>query len=233
MKHPGFYRAVPGAILGFVIGELIVIGIRSMQGLPVWDTGVAIVLAPFTMMVGWMWGVGAFNPKLSEHGEHHDEHAIVEAESAAAHHEEEQAPASIFFTEVWKAATLPLLLLLVIFAFANLPDGFGIQITTHPDANAAVFSNAITVNLPILGIIHTTQMAVFLAFVAWLVISLIIFAGIIGFLMYKSSEQIAIVTQTEPSPEALLPPPPVRWLGRGAKALAKNLRTNLPKFFGQ
>jgi hypothetical protein len=234
MKHPGFYRAVPGAILGFVIGELIVVGLRSMQGLSPWDPGVAIVLAPFTMMAGWMWGLGALNPKLSQHGEHHDEHAIVEAEAAEAHRAEEGSPAGMFFTEVWKSATLPLLLLLIVFAFANIPGGFGIQIANDPEANAAVFSNAVTLQLPFIADpVQTTQMAIFLVFVGWLIFSLIAFAGVFGFLMYKGHEQIAIVTQTEPTPEQLSPPPPVRAIGRAAKHLAQNLRKNLPKILGQ
>ena len=113
MRHPGINRAIPGAIIGFVLGEAIVMGIRTAQGLPAWDSGVALVLAPFTLMAGWMWGIGALNPKLSEHGEHHaDETAIVPAEDgavvpaqAAAHHDEEESPSSIFFTEIWKGAS--------------------------------------------------------------------------------------------------------------------------------
>jgi hypothetical protein len=225
MKHPGFYRAVPGAILGFVIGEVIIFTIRSLQGLDPWDPGVAIVLAGFTMMAGWMWGVGAFNPKLSEHGEHH-------AEDEATHEADDRSAGTIFFTEIWKAATLPLLLLLLVFAFAHIPGGFFMQIANDPEANAAVFDNSVMLELPIFGTVETTQMVIFLTFVAWLMVSLIAFAGILGFLMYKGHEQV-MITQAEPTLAQLTPPAPLRSLGRGAKGLAAGLRKNLPKIFGQ
>lgn len=233
MKHPGFYRAVPGAILGLIIGELIVIGLRSMQGLDPYDPTVAIIVGAFTMMAGWMWGVGALDPKLSEHGEHHDEHAIVEGD-ADAHAAAEAEPAALFFTEIWKSATMPLLLLLIVFAFANLPGGFFMQITNDPQANFAVFANSVELQLPFVeNPVETTQMVIFLAFVGIMVFSLIAFAGVVAFLMYKGHEQVAIVTQTETTIEDVTPPGPVRWLGRGAKGLAKNLRNNLPKILGQ
>lgn len=241
MKHPGINRAIPGAILGFVIGELLVLGLRWLQGLPPWDPGVAIVLAPFVLTVGWLWGVGAFNPKLSEHGEHHEEStAIVTVDDdgneivvheAIEHHEEEE-PSEVFFTEVWRALSLPLILLLVILGFALIPNGFYLAVVDAPNASPNAFANSIMLNIPFVGTVETTQMVLFLAFVGFIAISLIAFAGGLGFLFYKGHEQVAIAHQIEPTPSNTTPPAPVRALGRGAKNTARSMRKNLPKVLG-
>ena len=117
MEKPGIERAIPGAFIGLAIGLAFVPLIRYLSGItPIWDNGLAMVVAPFTMMVGWLWGIGAFNPKNSAHahppymhdGEEHGETAIVEV-----HHEEEPevpTPGAILMRETWKALTYPLLL---------------------------------------------------------------------------------------------------------------------------
>jgi Na+-transporting methylmalonyl-CoA/oxaloacetate decarboxylase gamma subunit len=240
MRHPGINRAIPGAIIGFVLGEAIVMGIRTAQGLPAWDAGVALVLAPFTLMAGWMWGIGALNPKLSEHGEHHaDETAIVPAEGAAvvpaqaaAAHDEEESPSSIFFTEIWKAISLPLLLLLIVFGFAHIPGGFLIRTVNDPLADTAQFASSVMIELPFIGTVETTEMIIFLVFVGWLFLSLMIFAGGLGFLLYKGHEQVVIANQIQPGPDQTTPPGAVRAIGRGAKGAAEGLRKNLPKLLG-
>jgi len=240
MNHPGINRAIPGAILGFVLGEAIVMGIRYAQGLEPWNAGVALVLAPFTLMAGWMWGVGAFNPKLSQHGEHHAEEsaivpsedgAIVKAE-AAAHHADDEGPAAVFFTEIWKAISLPLILLLLVFGFANIPGGFLIRTVSDPLADPAQFASSVTLELPVIGTVQTTEMVIFLVFIGWLFLSLLVFAGLIGFLFFKGHEQVAIASQITPGPDQTTPPAPVRSLGRAAQGAAKGLRKNLPKLLG-
>ena len=242
MKHPGINRAIPGALLGFVIGELLVLGLRWLQGLPPWDPGVAIVLAPFTLMIGWMWGVGAFNPKLSEHGDHHAEEttAIVTLDDegneiivheAVDHHDDED-PSEVFFTEIWRSVSLPLMLLLLVLGFANLPGGFYLAVVDDADASPNAFADSIMVDIPFVGTVETTQMVLFLAFVGFLTVSLIAFAGGIGFLLYKGHEQVAIANQIDPGPSQTTPPAPVRALGRGAKNTARSLRKNLPKVLG-
>lgn len=242
MTHPGINRAIPGAILGFLIGEGLVLFIRGLQGLPPWDPGVAIVLAPFTLTVGWLWGIGAFNPKLSEHGDHHEEEtAIVQVDDAgneivladdAHHHHEEADPSSIFFTEIWRAISLPLVLLVVIFGFANIPDGFYLKVVDDASASPAAFDNSIILELPFLGTVETTQLVFFLVFVGWLLVSLLLFAGVLGFLFYKGHEQVEVANAIDPGPQQTTPPAPVRALGRGAKNTARSLRKNLPKVLG-
>lgn len=243
MKHPGVNRAIPGAILGFIIGELLVFGLRSLQGLPPWDPGVAIVLAPFTLMAGWMWGVGAFNPKLSEHGEHHaEETAIVKVDDdgneivvheAEEHHAEDEAqPVEVFFAEIWRAISLPLVVVLLVFGFANIPGGFYLAVVDEPSASPSAFDSSIVLNIPFVGMVETTQMVLFLAFVGWLALSMLIFAGALALFFYKGHEQIVVASQIEPGPRQTTPPAPVRALGRGAKNTARSLRKNLPKVLG-
>ncbi len=241
MKHPGINRAIPGAIIGLIIGELIIMGIRAFQGLPVWDPGVALVLAPFTMMGGWLWGVGAFNPKLSEHGEHHaEETAIVKVDDegneivvheASDHHEEEET-SELFFTEFWKALSLPLVIVAIIFLFALLPDGFYLPVVDAPNASTTNFGTAVNLNLPFFGEFQTTQMLVFLTFVGFLGFSLLVFAGGLGFLFYKGHEQVLVANEIESNSSEAIPPAPVRAIGRGAKNAARSARKNLPKVLG-
>lgn len=241
MKHPGINRAIPSAIIGLIIGEVIVMGMRSYQGLPLWDPGVAIVLGAFTMMAGWLWGVGAFNPKLSEHGEHPaEETAIVTVDDdgneivvhEAHDHHEEAEPRDLFFTEFYKAMSLPMIILVIVFLFALLPDGFYLPVVDAANASPTAFSTDVTLNLPFWGEVVTTQMIVFLSFVGILGLSMLIFAGGLGFLFYKGHEQVLIANKTESGSSEAIPPAPVRAIGRGAKNIARSTRKNLPKVLG-
>ncbi len=91
MDKPGLARAIPYMIAVFVLSLAIVYGIRTLQDMdPVWmkvdsseGAQVGLVLAAFASMGAFMWGVGAFDPKMSEHGDQ-------------AHEVEETAPESEF-----------------------------------------------------------------------------------------------------------------------------------------
>ncbi len=82
MDKPGLGRAIPALIVGFMASLAFVYAMRSWQNMdPVWINAetsegaqVGMVLAAFVSMGTFMWGVGAFDPKMSEHGEHADEH---------------------------------------------------------------------------------------------------------------------------------------------------------------
>ncbi len=82
MDKPGLGRAIPALIVGFVASLAFVYAMRSLQQMnPVWMNAessegaqVGLVLAAFVCMGAFMWGVGAFDPKMSEHGEHAHEH---------------------------------------------------------------------------------------------------------------------------------------------------------------
>ena len=82
MDKPGLGRAIPALIVGFIASLAFVYAMRSWQNMdPVWINAetsegaqVGMVLAAFVSMGSFMWGVGAFDPKMSEHGDHADEH---------------------------------------------------------------------------------------------------------------------------------------------------------------
>ena len=77
MDKPGLARAIPYMIVAFILSLAAVYAIRSLQDMdPVWINAetsegaqVGLVLAAFASMGAFMWGVGAFDPKMSEHGE--------------------------------------------------------------------------------------------------------------------------------------------------------------------
>ena len=91
MDKPGLSRALPAMLVGFIGSLAIVYALRVLQQMePVWMSAdssegaqVGLILAAFVSMGTFMWGVGAFDPKMSEHGEH-------------AHKEEETAPEKDF-----------------------------------------------------------------------------------------------------------------------------------------
>jgi hypothetical protein len=244
MEKPGIERAIPGAAIGIAIGLAFVPFIRSVSGItPIWDNGLAMVIAPFTMMVGWLWGIGAFNPKNSEHahppylhdGEEHGETAIVEV-----HHEEEvvaPTPGAILMRETWKALTYPLLLFFVFLGFAAIPDGFFLQTANDPTANVLAFGEGYTLALPFaLPLIGDTlvlsEITMFILMILAVIVPLALMAGAIGFFMFMGHQQVAVTSKIAPTPQELTPPAPVRALGRGAKGLAAALRKGLPRFFG-
>lgn len=86
MDKPGLQRAIPYMIVVFIASLILVYAVRSVQNMdPVWgeegaQTG--LVLAAFASMGAFMWGIGAFDPKMSEHGDHGDEaHETVAPEA--------------------------------------------------------------------------------------------------------------------------------------------------------
>ena len=82
MDKPGLPRAIPALIIGFIASLAFVYAVRVLQNMqPVWMNAetsegaqVGLVLAAFVSMAAFMWGVGAFDPKMSAHGDHADEH---------------------------------------------------------------------------------------------------------------------------------------------------------------
>lgn len=243
MNHPGVSRAIPGSIFGFLAGLAIVLGLRALQGLdPVWDPGVALVLSPFTAMFGWLWGIGAFNPKLSEHGEHHDdEHAIVphEGDAHAAHHDdEEEGPFAIMMGQIWRVLTYSLVIMGIFYAIAALPTGLMLQTAADPAANPAAFGNEVTLNL-FGNEFVTTQMVIFLGFVAFTILSLVIFGGGLGFLFFAGSNQVKIANRMQKASDSDDDNRPAivksvqRSVGRAAKGASKGIKEGLPKVLGQ
>ena len=240
MEKPGLERAIPGAFIGIAIGVGFVPFIRWASGItPSWDYGLVLVVTPFTMMVGWLWGIGAFNPKNSEHAhppymhhddhaEHgeHEEHAIVAAEAHAATSDEAGAFA-ILMRITWKVLTYSLVFCAIFYAIALIPGGFFLQVSAQPEANVLAFG---TMTLPFVG--EVSQLAVFVGLILAVVVPLLLIGGLLGLAFYLGNHHVLVAHETEPTAQDVTPPPPVRWSGRLAKRVAKGLRNGLPKFFG-
>lgn len=248
MEKPGLSRGIPGALIGFALGALFVLILRQLQGMdPVWDAGVALTLTPFTMMAGWLWGVGAFNPKMSEHGhhghedEHHDETALATVGDTALavhedHHEEEEEPTplGLLFSTSWRVSTYVIALCIFFFAFAALPTGYYLQQANQAEAQSAAIEGNQIFDLPLgTGTFQASQLTVLLGFLAFTMFSMIIVGGLFGFLVINGQREVIRARQTAPASTTSEPPAPLRAAGGRTRRLARGLRTGIPKFFGQ
>lgn len=129
--QPGLARAVPLGILGFIGGALLALVIRMLQGLdPAGSVGAAFVLGAFISSGTFVWGMGAFDPRMNTHGDHaaddgHD-HAIVKAVPA-----KDPEPISILGAFTWQMTFWTILGILIIAVLAFLPSGPHIR-NVHP-----------------------------------------------------------------------------------------------------
>ncbi|MDX2161664.1 MAG: hypothetical protein SF162_10090 [bacterium] len=183
--QPGLSRAVPMAILGFLLGSLLVVVLRFLQSLdPVWAVGPGIVISAITTAIFFVWGMGGFDPKMSAHGEeaadHGDAHHADEAEAL-----DNAPPSKILSSTIWTLTTLLLVTVGLVWAFALIPGGFTLITTDDPNASlvqvgyiqAEVFGRSLQIS----------QLVVFLVFIIITMGSLaVIGAGIAGFFMWVS-----------------------------------------------
>ena len=128
MLQPGLSRAVPMGILGFIGGALLALVIRMIQGLdPAGSVGAALVLGAFISAGAFVWGMGAFDPRMNVHGEHaEEEHAVVKAGPP-----KDPEPIRILGAFTWQVTFWTILCVLAIAIFAFLPAGPHIR-NTHP-----------------------------------------------------------------------------------------------------
>jgi len=163
-------------ILGFIVGALIVIILRGLQGLdPLWAPGPGIVMIVIMTSIFFIWGIGAFDPRLSVHGDEAVEHAVEkELEEEAAQ------PRSILMSWIWKIATILLFVTFIIGGFAWLPGGLALTQTIQPGASLTMVGFA-TIELPFGGPeVQVSTLAIFAIFVIWVFVSLIVFSWIIA-----------------------------------------------------
>jgi len=171
MQQPGLSRAVPMGVIGWLLGAGLIIVIRALQGLiPIWDVGVGIVSSTILCAVFFVWGIGAFDPRLSMHGEEAEEH----------HHEPEApAPSALFTGAFWQVTLLLLLLIVALIAMAWLGPAL---ITT--DNNGANVRGIGLVDMQIGGAeLVVSYGVIFAGFVLFALISLVAAAAIIARVM--------------------------------------------------
>ncbi len=182
--RPGIARAVPMGILGFVVGALLAVVIRLLQGLdpnpadPYGYVGPAFVLGAFLSAGFFIWGIGAFDPRLNVHGEE-----PVEPTPEALKAEEEAAgPVGILASHIWQVTFWLVLLVVAIAIFAFLPSGPAIQ-SVAGDGNPADIGYT-TLELPFGGpTVTVSYLTLLIVFVIWTILSLAVVAGLLAFVV--------------------------------------------------
>jgi hypothetical protein len=182
--QPGLSRAVPLGILGFLVGTGLLMLIRALQSLdPVLDTQLAIVMGSLFCAAFFVWGIGAFDPKMSEHAhEPGDEHALAHAEEE----HEPETPMQILSGYMWLFVTLLLVVILVVAFFGFLPQGPALKTVSDPMGDvAAIGMFTIDIGDQVLVVSKLTAL---IAFVIFMFVSLLVAAGAIGLLITTISE---------------------------------------------
>ncbi len=172
----GLSRAIPSGIIGFMVGALIVIVLRGLQGLdPVWASGPGLVMCGFMTAGFFVWGMGAFDSRLSVHGE----------AEAAVHEElvEEAAqPRSLLLGSTWMILTIVVLIFVALLGFAALPGGLALIQTIQPGASLVQVGYA-DVPLPFGGPnITVSTFVLFALFVLWSFVSLALVGAALAFI---------------------------------------------------
>ena len=333
MDKPGLARAIPALIVGFIASLAFVYALRSLQNMePVWMNAetsegaqVGLVLAAFVCMGAFMWGVGAFDPKMSEHGEHADEHEDDAPEKDFALRSSGRVfragkwlwnatwalindtpkawnfpylHVSFFLVNwivnviwfiVWFAIpflawrvilmafagllgtlgvllmsvsclwqtiafyagqlflvlTIAVMVTIVLFTFALLPHGLGLQISTEPNADffANGFGEFIIPIQDILGLVlppdefanqtiaGTSQFTVLLGFILIIFVSLALAAGGIAIFFYLAHRGVSEVKELEPTDGQRTQILPIREAGKLAGGVANFIRA-IPRAIG-
>jgi hypothetical protein len=168
--QPGLSRAIPAGILGFLGGALLALIIRGLQGLtPTWEVGPGMVLGSFISAGFFVWGMGGFDPRMSVHGEGHEEEA----------HEEEPKPTELLGGTIWQLTTLLIGFVLILVAFAWIPGGPRLTITADPAAST-VGIGYFDLNLFGIQIPQVSELVIFIAFFIIMMLSLFVLAGALG-----------------------------------------------------
>lgn len=195
--RPGLSRAIPMGILGFVVGMIILVAIRGLQGLePLMEPEVAMVLGAFLATGFFIYGLGSFDPRMNEHAhepaEGEEAHAVVVAEEAE---EEEAPPRQILGGYLWQLSTIMLIVLLVIVAFALLPDGPALRTVHEADASVSAVG---VVPIPIgTQTFYVSQLTALLIFIVVMFVSLAVVAGGMGMVFYGLNQGVTVVKQVD------------------------------------
>lgn len=179
MAQPGLGRAIWFGILGFMLGALFVTLIRTLQQLnPLWDSGVGIIIGFLFSVFFFTWGIGAFNLKLSAHGEGPEIEKI--------HHDLEKKasePGFVLSSAVWQLGGLLLLVLLAIFTFAAFPGGLALTTTITPGASTTMIGY---IPVTIAGqTLQVSTLVVFILFIAFVLLSLTAIGGGLAMLVFR------------------------------------------------
>ena len=198
--RPGLSRAVPMGILGFLVGMVILVVMRTLQGLqPVMEPELAFVLGTFLASGFFIYGLGAFDPRMNVHA--HEPEPGEEAHDIVVHEEEaqeEEEPGQILGGYLWLLSSILLGVLLVIVIFALLPGGPALQITSDPLSSALAVG---FVEIELGGQVYAiSQLTLLVGFVVIMFVSLAVAAGAIGMLFYTLNRGMTAVQTVDHTP---------------------------------
>ena len=189
MMKPGLERATTVSILAFIGSVLFTMILRWAQSMdPIFDAQIAMILGAFMSAFAFTWGMGATDPRMSQHPhepEYDPETGLI---VASEHHEEEvdemalessTQPFRVLGYSMWQVSFWVICLIVAVLGFATLPTGLYIQTAGEPEAQAAAIGmDYATLQLPFGGPeIQMSQLAVFIGFVVFLLISLMAIGG--------------------------------------------------------
>lgn len=226
--RPGLSRAVPMGILGFLLAMVILVVIRGLQQLePLMDPELAVILGAFLAAGFFIYGMGAFDPSMNQHvhepAEGEEAHEIVPADEAA---EAPAPPRKILGAYLWQLATILLLLLIGLIAFALLPEGPSLQTVGSADGNVSAVG---AVPIPIGNTTYyVSQLTFLIGFVIFMFLSLAVVAGGLGFVFFALNQGATVVktvpnTKIEHDPLEEVPAAQdglIRWLVIAAVVIA-------------
>jgi hypothetical protein len=213
------------AFLGFLVGTVLVIILRALQGLDtVWEPGVGLIMATFTTAYAFLWGIGAFNPAMSEHPHEPEVDPETGAIVAVEEHHEEEAegaeddaapPIRVLGYSIWQVSFWTIVMLLVLAAMATLPTPFPLQISSDPAATPERVGYFVT-ELPFLGEVVMSQLTLFVILVVLTLLSLAVIGGFFGLVFTYIARGLAVSQAGEgaaaPAEQRL--PANLRLLGR-------------------
>jgi hypothetical protein len=191
--RPGLTRAVPMGLLGFLIGALVVLLLRWIQGLdPVWEAEIAVIVATFTSAGFFVWGLGAFDPRMSEHPhEPPSEYGLILTEDAHEEEHEVAEPVRLLGATIWQVSFWTIIVVVVLFGLATLPHGFTLQQSNDPEATFEQVGYY-TMQLPFDGPeVEVSQLTLFAGFIIFTLASLTLAGGALALLMTFLSQNVA------------------------------------------
>ncbi|MEO0562798.1 MAG: hypothetical protein AAF125_11835 [Chloroflexota bacterium] len=164
--YPGIPRATSGALIGLFGGFLFVTLLRAWIGIePFWNTGLAMTMGIFAAAAGFIWGMGGFNPTMSEHA---DDSVPPPTPDEVA---EKQGIMSVLGGTSWLMVFVSVAMMGGFMLAAYVP-GLGLTITRDTNSSSRAFG---TVPVELFGNEFMVNQVVFLLiWVAFVVISLAI-----------------------------------------------------------
>lgn len=203
--HPGVYRAIPMGIIGFLIGAALVTLSRWLIGMEqIWDAQLALIGGGFTAAIVFMWGIGAFNSRLSEHHIHEppaDADDSVLALPPEEHHDEVyQKPTVILGSQIWLVTFWTIIVVLAAAAVAFIPGWLGMTTSSDPNAQATQIG---TFEVELLGqTLMMDQLTLFIIVVAVIILALTVIAGGLGWAFSKLAQNVSEAKSMKPVPLA-------------------------------